>query len=272
MAEPLVSIVVPVHNAERTIERCLTSIRNQSYRNIEVLVINDGSTDHTARVLDRFAKRDERFRIIHKNNTGVSHSRNVGIDCAAGKYIQFVDGDDWLVKKAVEACVSIAEKQQCDMIIADFYRVVGKNIYKKGHIKEEGILSRERYAEYMMQAPANFYYGVLWNKFFRTDIIQKHQLHCSPELNWCEDFQFNMEYLQYVKKIYVQRGALYYYVKTKGSLVDTEINFSKTVKTKRKLFAYYKALYQSMDLYEKNRMRIRWFYFAFAMDRTQKIS
>lgn len=110
MAEPLVSIVVPVHNAERTIERCLTSIRNQSYGNIEVLVINDGSTDHTARVLDRFTKRDERFRIIHKNNTGVSHSRNVGIDRAAGKYIQFVDGDDWLVKKAVETCVSIAEK------------------------------------------------------------------------------------------------------------------------------------------------------------------
>lgn len=271
MEYPLVSVIVPVYNAQRTIERCLTSIRNQSYRNIEVLVINDGSTDHTADILRRMQQKDNRFIIVEKENTGVSDSRNIGIRLARGKYIQFADSDDWFVKHTVETCVATAEESGCDMVISDFYRVVGKNIYKKGHIREEGLISRRTYAEYMMQAPANFYYGVLWNKFFRADIIHKKGLMCSPKLNWCEDFQFNMEYLQYVENIYVLRCALYYYVKTKGSLVDTQVNLPKTVRTKRQLFIHYKALYESMDMYKGNRLKIQLFYFAFAMDRTQKV-
>lgn len=268
---PLVSLIVPVYNAQRTIERCLTSIHNQSYQNIEVLVIDDGSTDHTLQILEKMRQKDDRFVIISKANTGVSDSRNIGIRMARGKYIQFADGDDWFVKYAVELCVRTAEESNCDMIISDFYRVVGRNIYKKGHIKEEGLIDRQTYAEYMMQAPANFYYGVLWNKFFKADIIHREELLCSPELNWCEDFQFNMEYLQFADKIYVQRSALYYYVKTKGSLVDTEVNFQKTVQTKKQLFTYYKALYENLDMYKGNRLKIQLFYIAFAMDRTKKV-
>lgn len=271
MSQPLVSIVVPVYNGERTMERCLVSLHNQTYENIEVLVINDGSCDHTGRVLDKYAELDKRIKVINKRNTGVSDSRNTGIEYAEGKYILFADGDDWLTKDAVGNLVDIAEKSGCDMIISDFYRVVGRNIYKKGHIKKQGLISRKEYATYMMEAPANFYYGVLWNKFFKADIIKREGLKCSLQLDWCEDFQFNLEYLQYAQHIYVDRRAFYYYVKTKGSLVDTQINFSQTVRTKRILFDYYKELYESMDLYRSNRLRIQMFYLFFAMDKGKKI-
>lgn len=271
MEQPLVSIVVPVYNGERTIERCLASLRNQTYKNLEILVVDDGSKDHTHIVLDKYRKLDKRFRIISKKNTGVSDSRNVGLEKASGRYLQFVDGDDWLTVNAVENLVKIAEENHCDMVISDFYRIVNHNIYKKGHIKKEGIISREEYATYMMEAPANFYYGVLWNKFFRTDIVKREALNCSLQLDWCEDFQFNLEYLQYSNRIYVDRQAYYYYVKTKGSLVDTQVNFAQTVRTKRILFDYYKELYENMDLYEKNRLKIQMFYFFFAMDRGKKI-
>lgn len=271
MEQPLVSIIVPVYNGEQTIERCLVSLRNQTYDNIEIIVVNDGSSDHTKIILERYAKADKRFRLIHKKNTGVSDSRNVGIRHAKGKYLQFVDGDDWLVKNAVERMVQTAEENQCDMIISDFYRIVGHNIYKKGHIKKEGIISRKEYATYMLDAPANFYYGVMWNKFFRADIVKKEYLYCSPQLDWCEDFQFNLEYLQYAERIYVDRHAYYYYVKTRGSLVDTQVNFAQTVRTKRILFDYYKELYESIDLYKKNRLRIGLFYLSFAMDRGKKV-
>lgn len=271
MAQPLVSIIVPVYNGEKTIERCLRSIQNQSYSNIEVLVVNDGSSDHTERIIRKYAQRDSRFRYIEKENSGVSDSRNVAMAEAKGDYFQFVDGDDWLVKQATEEFVNTALTYGCDMVISDFYRVCGRRIYTKGHIDAGPVITRMKYAEYMMEAPANFYYGVLWNKFFRADIIRTFALKCSLQLDWCEDFQFNLEYLQYVGKVGVIRKPLYYYVKTKGSLVDTQVNFQQSIRTKRILFDHYRDLYKAIDLYEENRLRIQMFYLSFAHDKTNKV-
>ena len=271
MAQPLVSIIVPVYNGEKTIERCLRSIQNQSYSNIEVLVVNDGSSDHTDRIIKKYAQRDSRFRYIEKENSGVSDSRNVAMEQAKGDYFQFVDGDDWLVKQATEEFVNTALTYGCDMVISDFYRVCGRRIYTKGHIDAGPVITRMKYAEYMMEAPANFYYGVLWNKFFRADIIRTFALKCSTQLDWCEDFQFNLEYLQYVGKVGVIRKPLYYYVKTKGSLVDTQVNFQQSIRTKRILFDHYRDLYKAIDLYEENKLRIQMFYLSFAHDKTNKV-
>lgn len=268
--KPLVSIIVPVYNGEKCVERCLCSIRNQTYKNIEVLVINDGSTDHTERILSRFEESDSRFRIIRKENSGVSDSRNTAIMQAKGEFLQFVDCDDWIVKDATESLVKAACDHQCDMVITDFYRVIGHAIIHKGHIPVTGPITRKEYAEYMMKAPANFYYGVLWNKFFRTEVVRRQGLLCSTELDWCEDFKFNLEYLQYVNRIYVMQKPIYYYVKTKGSLVDTKIDLPNTVRTKKLLFDYYKDLYQSLELYEKNKLRIQTFYLEFARDKKRK--
>lgn len=271
MAQPLVSIIVPVYNGEKTIERCLRSIQNQSYSNIEVLVVNDGSSDHTEKIIRKYVQRDSRFRYIEKENTGVSDSRNVAMAQAKGDYFQFVDGDDWLVKQATEEFVNTALTYGCDMVISDFYRVCGRRIYTKGHIDAGPVITRMKYAEYMMEAPANFYYGVLWNKFFRADIIRTFALACSTQLDWCEDFQFNLEYLQYVGKVGVIRKPLYYYVKTKGSLVDTQVNFQQSIRTKKILFDYYRDLYKAIDLYEENKLRIQMFYLSFAHDKTNKV-
>lgn len=271
MGEPMVSIIVPVYNGERSIERCLRSIQNQSYKNIEVLVVNDGSTDHTEKVIKKYAGNDARFRCIEKENSGVSDSRNIAMAQAKGEYFQFVDCDDWLVKQATEELVRTAQLYDCDMVISDFYRVRGKKIMVKGHIDAGPVITRTKFAEYMMEAPANFYYGVLWNKLFKADIIKKFGLSCDTELDWCEDFRFNLEYLQYVGNVGVIEKPLYYHVKTKGSLVDTQgSNVQLTIRTKRKLFEYYKELYQALDLYEENKFRIQMFYLSFAHDKSKK--
>lgn len=271
MGNPMVSIIVPVYNAEKSIERCLRSIQNQSYTNIEVIVVNDGSTDHTERVIRKYVEGDARFHCIEKDNTGVSDSRNIAMAAAKGEYFQFVDGDDWLVKRATEEFVKAAQLYDCDMVISDFYRVCGRKIMVKGHIDMGPVITRTKFAEYMMKAPANFYYGVLWNKFFKADIIRKFSLVCDTELDWCEDFRFNLEYLQYVGNVGVIDRPLYYYVKTKGSLVDTQAgSLQLTIKTKRKLFDYYKELYQALDLYEENKLKIQMFYLSFAHDKSKK--
>ena len=271
MGNPMVSIIVPVYNGEKSIERCLRSIQNQSYTNIEVIVVNDGSTDHTEKVIKKYVEEDARFHYIKKDNTGVSDSRNLGMASAKGEYFQFVDGDDWLVKRATEEFVRTAQLYDCDMVISDFYRVCGRKIMVKGHIDMGPVITRTKFAEYMMKAPANFYYGVLWNKFFKADIIRKFSLVCDTDLDWCEDFRFNLEYLQYVGNVGVIDRPLYYYVKTKGSLVDTQAgSLQLTIKTKRKLFDYYKELYQALDLYEENKLKIQMFYLSFAHDKSKK--
>ena len=271
MGNPMVSIIVPVYNGEKSIERCLRSIQNQSYTKNEEIVVNDGSTDHTEKVIKKYVEEDARFHYIKKDNTGVSDSRNIGMASAKGEYFQFVDGDDWLVKRATEEFVRTAQLYDCDMVISDFYRVCGRKIMVKGHIDMGPVITRTKFAEYMMKAPANFYYGVLWNKFFKADIIRKFSLVCDTDLDWCEDFRFNLEYLQYVGNVGVIDRPLYYYVKTKGSLVDTQAgSLQLTIKTKRKLFDYYKELYQALDLYEENKLKIQMFYLSFAHDKSKK--
>lgn len=271
MGNPLVSIIVPVYNGEKTIERCLRSIQNQSYKNIEVVVVNDGSTDHTEKIIEKYVAGDERFHYIRKENSGVSDSRNVAMAQAGGEYFQFVDGDDWLPKQATKELINTALTYGCEMVISDYYRVRGRTILERGHIEGGPVITRARFAEYMMSAPANFYYGVLWNKLYKADIIRKFGLKCDTKLNWCEDFRFNLEYLQYVGMVGIVNKPLYYYVKTKGSLVDTQINFRQTMRTKRILFDDYKSLYQAVDLYEENKMRIQMFYLSFAHDKIKKI-
>ena len=175
--QPLVSIIVPVYNAEKTIGRCIESILGQEYINFELLLMDDGSTDESGRICDSFAKNDTRIHVIHKENSGVSDTRNLALDLTQGKYLQFLDADDWITPNATRTFVEAAESTNADMVICDFYRVVDKRVSQKGSIDEEGLLTQEEYASHMMENPADFYYGVLWNKFYRRDIIEQHHLH-----------------------------------------------------------------------------------------------
>ena len=249
---PLVSIIVPVYNRGETVARCLDSILDQTWRQIEVILINDGSTDDTWSVLQRYGEQDERIVLINKPNSGVSDSRNFGMESAHGEYIQFVDSDDWIPENATEEYVRAIEDSGSDLVIADYYRIRGKQIHQSGDIREAGTYTRTRFAEFMMENAGDFYYGVVWNKLFRRRLIEDHRLSFDDKLAWCEDFLFNLEYLRYAKTITVLKKPLYFYVKTKGSLVNTMTTPANVIRTKLTLFEYYKDLYQSLDLYKLN--------------------
>lgn len=264
---PLVSIVVPFFNAEATLSRLLDSLLSQSYSNIEVILVDDGSTDSSLDIARHYSQQHSNVRFFSHPQRGVSHSRNVGMAMAQGTYLQFADADDWLETNCVERFVSHADSSGCDMVISDFYRIRSKRCYHMGVIEQEGLYSRKDFAEEMMRSPADFYYGVVWNKFFRLELIRAHQLEFSDHLDWCEDFQFNLEYLQYASTIYVLKEPLYCYVKNKGSLSSASSIRGKVVKTKLELFQYYKELYQSLDLYEQNKVRVHAFLIAVAKER-----
>ena len=255
---PSVSIIVPVYNAEKTIRRCIESILHQSCGDFELLVVDDGSPDSSGAICDAYAAGDARVRVFHKENGGVSAARNLALEQARGKYIQFLDSDDWITPDATLLLLRAAEEHEADLVISDFYRVVGERVSVKGDIAEGSVLTQEEYAAHMMENPADFYYGVLWNKLYRRSIVERYRLRMDEEISWCEDFLFNLEYIRCARRFYALNVPIYYYVKTKGSLAS-QISISKTVRMKLTMFEYYNRLYKEIfdeEEYEKHRLKV----------------
>lgn len=259
LMNPTVTIIVPVYNAEKTISRCIESILNQDYTDFELILVDDGSKDSSGAICDNYASGDSRVLVIHKENSGVSDSRNTALDQARGTYLQFLDSDDWITPNATGLLVQSAERYHCDLVISDFYRVVGDRLAHKGDIEDDCVLTQEEFAEHMIENPADFYYGVLWNKLFRREIVEKYHLRMDTSISWCEDFMFNLEYIRHAKVFYALQVPIYYYVKTKGSLASQGMSISKTIKMKLMVFEYYNNFYKHVlndEDYEKNRLQV----------------
>ena len=256
---PAVTIIIPVYNAETTLRRCVESVLAQEFTDFELLLADDGSRDGSGALCDEFAARDPRVRVFHRENAGVSAARNFCLDQARGRCLQFLDADDWITSDATKLLVRAMEEHACDLVVSDFYRVVGERVSHKGDIDEAQVLSREEYAAHMMENPADFYYGVLWNKLYRREIVERHHLRMDTAVSWCEDFMFNLEYIRRAETFFALQVPVYYYVKTKGSLCTQGISISRTIQTKLMVFEYYNRFYKSVldeEDYEKQRLKI----------------
>lgn len=267
--EPKVSIIVPVYNAEKSLARCVDSILNQEFRDFELILMDDGSKDRSGEICDGYARADARVVVVHKENTGVSDTRNQAIARARGTFLQFVDSDDWLTADATKLMVRAAEETGCDMVIADFYRVVGEMVSQKGDIDADQVIGREAFVGFMMENPADYYFGVLWNKLYRRSLVEAHGIRMDAKLSWCEDFLFNLEYVRYATTFYALRTPVYYYVKTKGSLVNQKISFARTVEMKLAMFECYNDFFKHVldeDAYERKRLQVYHFLVDAAKD------
>ena len=256
---PTVSIIIPVYNAQEYLRRCVESVLGQEYTDFELILVDDGSQDSSGAICEEYAQRDPRVRVIHKENEGVSAARNLAMENARGRWLQFADSDDWVTPDATKLMVRLAEEEGCDLVISDFYRVAGERVSQKGDIEEDGALTREQFAAHMMENPADFYYGVLWNKLYRRELIRKHRLRMNPDISWCEDFMFNLEYIRYAERFCALRAPVYYYVKRKGSLVSQGNSLAKTIQMKLTVFEYYHSFYKEVldeEEYQKKRIQV----------------
>ena len=203
-----VSIIVPVYNGEAHLTRCAESILAQDYPELELILVDDGSRDASFELMRELAARDTRVKAIHKENGGVSSARNRGLDEASGRYIQFSDVDDWLPIDATKLFMREIEAADADLVIGDFYRVVGNNVSRKGSIDEGGLLNRQEYADEMLRSPADLYYGALWNKLYRRDLIERYAVRMDETISYSEDMIFNLEYLLHADKIAVLKAPV----------------------------------------------------------------
>ena len=240
-----VSFIVPVYNGEKRLKRCVESILNQDYPELEVILVDDGSRDGSWSLMQRYAEKDSRVKAIHKENGGVSSARNRGLAEAGGRYVQFADVDDWLPMDATKLLVREMEQNPAELVVGDFYRVVDENMSENGSIAKGGMLSLREYADQMMLGPADLYYGVLWNKLYRRSIIEEYSIRMDENISYSEDMIFNLEYLLHTKNIAVLKAPVYYYQYTKGSLVDQSLNPSNTIKMKKSVIGYYNEFYKN---------------------------
>ena len=244
MSDPLVSIIIPVYNAVPYLAECLESVRRQRYENIEILLVNDGSSDSSLHLCEMYARIDPRIRVVDKPNGGVSSSRNLAIGQARGEFLQFADSDDWL----------------------DRCRVIGDTVTVSGFLSQYGVMDQKGFARRLMEEPASFYYGVMWNKLYRRAIIEEHGIRCSEEMQWSEDFLFNLEYIRYAERFAALETPIYYYRKNEKSITNSALTVTNTVQTKLELFEYYKTLYTDLGLYEQYKPRIYKYLIASAKD------
>ncbi len=263
MDRPLVTVIIPIYNAEATLRKCLGRVRNQTYQRLEVLMVDDGSTDGSAAICREYCGKDPRFRLLRQEHQGVAAGRNRAMAEAKGSYLQFCDSDDWMTIDATEVLVDAAVRYGSQLITAGFYRVADHRVYAHSDIGVSGIMTRDEYVEHMMRAPGNFYYGVLWNKLYQTSLVRRRMLQCPEDLTWCEDTSFNYSYLQYVATVTVLDRAVYFYRKTKGSLSSTGITLPRTLQTRSRLYPDYKSL---TDPVRKSRLQMARFWMLPAMD------
>lgn len=203
-----VSVIVPVYNAEKTIKKAVCSILNQSYTNLEIILINDGSMDNSLNLCIEFAEKDNRVVVLNQNNTGVSSARNMGLEVAQGDFCCFIDSDDWIEKDYIERLVQ--GMQSVDCVIAGYTREVGgdenpshlmNRIYELKNISDTQICPL-------------FYYGFIhpcWNKLFKMSIINENHIKFDTSIHISEDSIFCINYLIKCEKIFTMDLVSYHY-------------------------------------------------------------
>lgn len=206
-----VSIIIPIYNCEEFVANCIEHIQIQSYNQLEIILIDDGSTDKSGDICDKYAEKDKRIKVIHIDNGGVSNARNIGIEHANGTYIQFVDGDDFIKENMTESLVKAMESNESDMVVCGYERVTKYITRKEKFRNKPSVYTKNTYLLSVMSDPRGYYYGVLWNKLFRRDIIMNKSISFNKLLNLGEDFAFCMTYLKHINRIYVLNKRLYMY-------------------------------------------------------------
>ena len=263
-AEPTVSVVIPAYNAEKTLQRMLDSVLQQTWQAMQIILVDDGSEDGTVAIARKAAEKDPRLTVIARENLGVSSTRNAGLALCEGKYIRFVDADDTLPADSTERMIRRAEADGAELVIGGYDQYFGeKRSYHNlaGHgdtIPCDGMMS------HLCSHANSYFYGVLWNKLFRRDLIEEEHCRFQEDLTWGEDFAFVMDYLCGVKQVSFMQESLYDYRRTPGStsvqqVLDCVKHPAENIRIKGVLYEHLNNMYRERGLYEQYRKRL-WMY------------
>lgn len=221
-----ISIIVPIYNGEKYLHGCLKSLINQSYKNIEIILINDGSTDNTKVICEHYKQLDNRVKLINKNNEGVSRSRNIGIKEATGKYIGFVDCDDYISTDMYEKLKIAIDKSKADMSVCKYEQTmkIYESMLNKKNSKKYKFKIISAYNAIESIYTSNDFAGYTWNKLYKKEIIDNNKIKFDENILIAEDNLFNFEYLLKCKSVIVVNKVMYYYFQHNLSATNKKID------------------------------------------------
>lgn len=211
---PTVSIIIPVFNEEKRIEKCISSIQNQTFRDLEIIAVNDGSTDRSPELLNQMVKLDSRIKVLNLENGGTGFALNKGIQSAMGKYIGFSGADDWIETNMFANLISTIENENADVAVCDIMKE-GEVSYKCLHFQVFENQSENLLKDFIF---FKFDFSVC-NKLYKRDIILKFRINFDKELKISQDVLFNLKIFATIKKISLRPEAFYHYVSKPGSLM-----------------------------------------------------
>jgi len=232
-----VSIIVPVYNVEKYLERCLKSLITQTLKEIEIIVVNDGTKDNSQNIIDKYAMKDSRIKAYIKENGGLSDARNFGLKYATGEYVGFVDSDDFVENDMFEKMYNKAKKNDFDVVLCNLnYIYESKKVFCSSNIQYD-LLNPEQIKNKMV-----YIYPAAWNKIYKKSVIDKFKF---KKGIWYEDVEFMYRILPYINSIGVVNEPLYQYVQRDGAITHT---FND------KIFDYIDIWNGMLSFYKKNKI------------------
>ena len=252
--QPKVSIIVPVYNVEKFLPQCVDSLVNQTLKDIEIILVDDGSSDNCPAICDKYAEQDSRIKVIHKKNDGVGSARNSGMEVATGEYIAFVDSDDYVALNAYQQLYAKALDTQADIIYFTSQRFdVQGNISKDANIlKEMRFQTEEDIRKLMLDMVANppkakkdrYIAECVWCSLYAHNIIQRHAIRFKNRDEVIEDLMFNLDYLLHASNVVIIPDVYY-------NWRENDTSYTRTVRPDKidKCYCYYQYL---LDWLKKN--------------------
>ncbi len=234
-----ISIVVPVYNVESYLKKCLDSIINQTYKNLEIILVDDGSTDNSVDICDEYAKRDNRIKVIHKKNGGLSDARNTGIEIATGNYIGFVDSDDWIDENMYKLLYNNLIKEHADISCCNRYFVYINSIKKYGNANNYyRVMNSERAIELMCTMG---YMGMsAYTKLYKKEVFKDIRY---PKGKVNEDIYTTYKLVDKASRIVYDSTPMYYYRQRKGSITNSKKVNITAMKASKELLEFVNEKY-----------------------------
>ena len=225
--QPLVSVIIPVYNVEEYLRECIDSVINQTYKNLEIILVDDGSTDSSGKICDDYAEKDERIAAIHQTNGGLSAARNAGLDKASGDYIYFLDSDDYVADNTLETLITIAEKDNSDIVFFDAVSFADTPDFtvKQNYIHKHKYKSDTGYNVFSAMTRNKEYHSAVPLQLFRKDLLTESKIRFIPGILY-EDMIFTYQALCFARVVSQCDKALYYRRYRKNSIMTS----SKTKK------------------------------------------
>lgn len=248
--QELVSIIVPVYKVEKYLDRCVESLISQTYENIEIILVDDGSPDNSGKLCDEWANKDKRIRVIHKKNSGVSATRNRGISESTGKYLVFVDSDDWLEQNAVELLYNKLIVENVDMVCGSYFintdetekEIITRDLYKRN---EKFFMNTEEFKDSILKSFLNGKIpGYLWLFIIKKDLVIGDKPF-KEDISLAEDLIFLIEIFTRAQSIYFYDVSHYHYYINQNGLTRSATYYRKNIKNMPKLTKHFEEIIEN---------------------------